>query len=204
MADERRTLRQRGRSGSRGPSRPVGSGRGPGANVQRKQAQRERVATVAAAKAAERERSRLTGRAAILVLVLAVLAVSFASSARAYLQQRSRLDTLEAQIAESKAAIGDLEREKRRWEDPAYVAQEARERFGYVPVGETPFVVLDDNGDPLGTGVALDEPRPAEDERAWVDDLWDSVKYAGDPPTRMKAPPKRRISEDPEDKGAGG
>ena len=47
--------------------------------------------------------SRLTGRAAVLVLVLAVLTVSYASSLRAYLQQRSHIDDLKAQIAPREA-----------------------------------------------------------------------------------------------------
>ena len=86
---------------------------------------------------------------AVLVLVLAVLAVSYASSLRAYLQQRSHIDALESQIQSTTAEIDELEREKDRWEDPAYVAQQARIRFGYVGPGETPFVVLDENGDPI-------------------------------------------------------
>ena len=49
-----------------------------------------------AAGARARRRPRLTGRAAILVLVLAVLAVSYASSLRAYLQQRVHIVELKA------------------------------------------------------------------------------------------------------------
>jgi hypothetical protein len=45
------------------------------------------------------KRSRFTGRAAVLVLVLAVLTVSYASSLRAYLQQRAHIGDLKAQIA---------------------------------------------------------------------------------------------------------
>ena len=44
-------------------------------------------------------RPRFTGRAAVLVLVLAVLTVSYASSLRAYLQQRSHIGDLKQQIA---------------------------------------------------------------------------------------------------------
>ena len=52
--------------------------------------------------------SRLTGRAAILVLVVSVLAVSYASSMRAYLQQRDQIGDLKDQIALRQASISDL------------------------------------------------------------------------------------------------
>jgi cell division protein FtsL len=53
-------------------------------------------------------RARFTGRVAILLLVAAVLAVSYASSARAWLQQRSDISSLRSQIVQSKAAIATL------------------------------------------------------------------------------------------------
>jgi cell division protein FtsB len=184
-----------------GRRRPSGAGRsGPGAagRPERKRAERDRVATVARARAEEKHRSRLTGRAAILVLVLAVLAVSYASSLRAYLQQRHQIDALESQIADRQASIDDLEREKSRWDDPAFVTQEARKR-GYVNPGETPYVVVDSHGNPL-TDSELDDPSSVGDEEqpAWYNGVWDSVKVAGHPPTKVPPPPEKRVvgSED--------
>jgi cell division protein FtsL len=182
-----------------GGRRPGRSGPGGAGRPERKRAQRERVAAVARARAEERQRSRLTGRAAILVLVLAVLAVSYASSMRAYLQQRNQIESLEAEIDRTQTAIDELEREKERWQDPAYVAQQARERFNYVVPGETPYVVVDENGDPL-TDAELDDPSSVgeQETRAWYDGVWASVKVAGDPPTTIPPPPAKRIvgSED--------
>jgi cell division protein FtsB len=176
-----------------GQGRPSRSGPSAAGRPERKRAERDRVATVARARVEDRHRSRLTGRAAILVLVLAVLAVSYASSLRAYLQQRHQIDTLESQIAERESAIGDLEREKERWQDPAFVMQEARKR-GYILPGETPFVVVDGDGNPL-TDAELDDPSTVGDEesRAWYDGMWSSVKVAGNPPRKIPAPPEKRI-----------
>lgn len=197
MADERRT--PRGRSGARGRSGPGRGGAGRPARqqkIERRQAQRERISALAEAKAEEKRRSRLTGRAAILVLVLAVLAVSFASSLRAYLQQRSHIDELQATIAERKAAIAELEDEKERWRDPAYVGQQARE-LGYVAAGDTPYIVLGEDGQPLGSASDLADPAEigSGEERTWVDDLWDSTKVAGHPPTKIPPPPSRHLSD---------
>jgi cell division protein FtsB len=188
---DRRTPGRRQRSPGR--SGPSAAGR-----PERKRAERDRVATVARARAEERQRSRLTGRAAILVLVLAVLAVSYASSLRAYLQQRDQLDTLEATVEEKQSSIDNLNHETERHDDPAFETQEAR-KLGYVMPGETPFVVTDKNGDPL-TEAELDDPSSVGegDSRTWYDGVWSSVKVAGNPPTKIPPQPQKRIvgSED--------
>src|SRR3954453_287781 len=125
---------------SRGPRGRTGPGRGPGA---------PRPARAAAARpqpapaTSERPRSRLTGRAAVLVLVLAVLTVSYASSLRAYLQQRSHINELKTSIAQHEADIDALETEKARWDDPAYVRAQARARLGYVMRGGKTYLVLE-------------------------------------------------------------
>ena len=180
MADGRNT-----RGGPGGIRRPA-----------RRVAQRSRpVAQPAgAAPGAAPRRSRLTGRAAILVLVLAVLTVSYASSMRAYVQQRAHITELKTLIAQREVSIDDLEREKRRWDDPAYVQQQARERFGYVMPGETSYVVLGADGKPLESRGTLTDPETvlARTPTPWWDNAWKSVELAGLPPA-TEPPPLTRI-----------
>ena len=185
MPDQRRTPRGSRPRGRSGPGRAVRPAR-PITTAP--------VAPVARQAAESKVRSRLTGRAAILVMVLAVLAVSYASSLRAYLEQRSHIGDLKTQIAERRASIEELEQEKQRWEDPAYVSAQARERFGYVKPGETPLVVLVD-GEPLESEAELTDPDTVAPvpERTWYDDAWDSMKIAGDPPTKAPPIPLRKI-----------
>ncbi|MDF1603424.1 septum formation initiator family protein [Nocardioides sp. YIM 152315] len=136
-----------------------------------------------------RRRPRLTGRAAVLVLVLSLLTISYASSLRAYLDQREHIDDLKGQIALREAEIDDLEREKRRWEDPAYVRQQARD-LNYVMPGETAYVVLDEDGEPLDGEATLSDPDAVapRQPRAWWSTAWRSVEVAGHPPKPEKAP----------------
>jgi hypothetical protein len=118
------------------------------------------------------------------VLVLAVLTVSYASSLRAYMQQRSHISDLKQQIALREASIADLEREKERWQDPAFVRQQARE-LNFVMKGETAYVVLDSDGKPLEADTTLTDPATITKPRqpkAWWDTAWASVEVAGDPP----------------------
>jgi cell division protein FtsB len=189
-------------NGNRGPRGRTGPGRGPGAP----RPARPQVAASAASGAAqgERPRSRLTGRAAVLVLVVAVLTVSYASSLRAYLQQRSQINDLKSSIAQHETNIDELESEKARWDDPAYVTQQARLRLGYVMPGEKTYLVLGEDGKPLEPASALPAPSSAAaaEQAPWWSDGWASVELAGNPPKTGGKPPASEI--DGTKKGTGG
>ena len=136
-------------------------------------------------------RPRFTGRAAVLVLVLAVLTVSYGSSLKAYLQQRSEIADLKSQITERATSIDALEREKRRWDDPAFVQAQARARFGYLLPGETSYIVLGADGRPLEGGASLKDPAEVVkvEPTAWWTSAWESVELAGNPPTSGSGKP---------------
>lgn len=126
----------------------------------------------------------------MLVLVLAVLTVSYASSMRAYLQQRQHIGELKTAIAERETSINALEREKQRWQDPAYLKAQARARFGYLMPGETGFQVLDENGEPLESQASLSDPDEVIKTvpTAWWSEAWASVELAGNPPPPQERP----------------
>ena len=119
----------------------------------------------------------------MLVLVVAVLMVSYASSMRAYLEQRAHLQALRTNIEQSRANIDELKREKRRWNDPAYVEAQARQRFGYVLPGETGYQVIGEDGEPLSPDDSLTDPETvtAPDRPAWWETAWDTMEAAGKP-----------------------
>jgi cell division protein FtsB len=127
----------------------------------------------------------------ILVLVLALLAVSYASSMRAYLAQQRELASLRASIASSQAQVDRLAREKHRWHDPAYVRTIAHQRFGWVLPGEVGFQVLDRNGKPLDHTDSL-SPQDSVTEATrplWWQSAWGSVVRAGRSPVHPAATP---------------
>lgn len=194
--------------------RPSGPGRRPGSRPDsratraprsRPPAVRERSARVTQGAAALARRPRLTGRAAVLVLVLGLLAVSYASSMRAFLDQRERIGDLKVAIAERQSDIDRLEREKRRWRDAEFVQSQARQRFGYLEPGETGYQVIDEDGEPLAPSSALSDPDEVVPEpvpTAWWESAWRSVELAGDPP-RVQTP-ATRLDAPVEDRGEGG
>jgi cell division protein FtsB len=141
-------------------------------------------------------RPRFTNRAAILLVVFAILVISYASSMRAYLEQRAHINELQAQIAREEASIAAAEQEKRRWQDPAFIEQQARERFGWVLPGETAYQVLDANGDPLTGEVQLTDPASVAPEppEAWWSKVRESVDAADHPEKLVRPKPVTSIT----------
>jgi hypothetical protein len=120
----------------------------------------------------------------VLVLVVAVLVVSYASSMRAYLDQQSHLDQLRESIASSQANIDQLQREKRRWKDPAYLEAEAHRRLGWVMPGEVGYQVIGVDGEPLSADDdSLSDPDAVDDvdEPEWWQTAWGTMEAAGNP-----------------------
>jgi cell division protein FtsB len=177
----RQPSRQPGRQPRRAPTgrpgqRPAGA---------RPRSHGRTTAEAGATKPVQPRRSRFTGRAMVLVLVLSVLTISYASSLKAYFQQHSQIEQLRGQIADSQSGINRLEDEKARWQDPAYVKQQARARFGYLMPGQTSYVVIGEDGKPLAAQSTLSDPRTDKTSTptAWWTTEWKSVQLAGNPPS---------------------
>ncbi|GAA3515082.1 hypothetical protein GCM10022234_07550 [Aeromicrobium panaciterrae] len=164
--------------GRPGRQRPPGQPRGrtPGRTTQ-----------AAAAKKPARTGSgpQLTTRAIVLLSVVLLLVASYTSTLHAWWDQRGDIQSTKAEIVMRKQAIEDLNDEKARWEDPAYVKQQARARFGWVMPGEVGYRVIGADGVVRGDVPTLDEP-PAAKTPQWYDKLWGSVKQSGKEPSDKK------------------
>ncbi len=168
--------------GSRGGAAP-GPGRGRKSTASERRSPSTRRTSRAVRVASEEDRAakpRLTGRAAILALVVAVLVVSYASSLRVWLEQRSEISGLESQIVASRASVHEMRQEKARWHDPAYIEAQARERFAWVLPGQIGFTVI--GGGHAGEGNPRDPNRPASASGEWWQSAWGSVLAAGAEP----------------------
>ncbi|MDK1317464.1 septum formation initiator family protein [Arthrobacter sp. zg.Y20] len=114
-----------------------------------------------------------SGRLLVLAMVMVAITVLLAPSVRTYLQQRSDIAAARAEIAQAQEKQSELEVQLGRWEDPAYIKQQARDRIFLVMPGEKRYLVKGENG------VEEAEAKAAEEEPEdlqWVDSLWDSVK----------------------------
>jgi cell division protein FtsB len=122
--------------------------------------------------------TNLTGRAAVLALVVCLLAISLAYPLREYLSQRGDISAVRARVAQQEKSVADLRSEEKRWQDPAYVERQARERLHFVMPGETSYVVLEPDEAPARDGVVESAPRPVA-RSPWFTDLWRTVEVAG-------------------------
>ncbi len=146
-------------------------------------------------------RANLTARALALVVVVLVLTISYATSLRIYFAQAHEIASTKAEIVDRQATIADLQGQIARWNDPAYVAAQARERLGWLVPGETGYTVVGADGKPLGGGLTLDSSQTSdpEQQQMWWDRMWGSVA-AADRPAAKKADPGKRAPVTPDSK----
>lgn len=128
-----------------------------------------------------------------------MLAVSYASSMRAWLQQRSDINTLSAEIATRNVEVAGLRQAQQRWHDPAYLRTQARLRFGWVMPGETGYRVIDNNGELLVSGSQLADPSVAlpKSTQEWWETAWAGVVAAGRDPADVAAAKAREAAQRP-------
>ncbi len=116
-----------------------------------------------------------TGRAFVLVLVAAALLLTLAVPVRTWFSQRAEIAGLRADVVAARDRVDALRVQQQRWEDPAFVAAEARRRLHFVLPGEVGYVTLG------ADGALVDEATSAEQPTApWYSSLWQTLQQADD------------------------
>ena len=118
----------------------------------------------------------------ILVIILGTYLIS--PDVQSYLNQRRQIIEIEQGIQVAKDAVVDMQAERDRWQDPAYIRSQARDRLYYVLPGEVSYLVMDSEGldfsDTSNTlGAVLAQKRNADEislevsaaRENWVDSL---------------------------------
>jgi cell division protein FtsB len=121
-------------------------------------------------------RANLTARAAILAVAVASVALAVALPFKVWVAQRSEIHALESQTKSQEQRVADLRQQQQRWNDPAYIKQQARTRLHYAMPGETTYVVL---GKPKARQVHPKATSSPPLTGPWYSRLWQSVEAAG-------------------------
>ena len=122
-------------------------------------------------------------RLVVLGVIAVVLTVLLAPAIRSYVAQRHQIDLLTARVADQRTQVGDLQRERNAWDDPAYVKAQARDRLKFVMPGDRAYTVIDPAPAPgRATARARAVGPAAASDRAWFGNLWRSAQIAGAPP----------------------
>lgn len=117
----------------------------------------------------------------MLGLVVCVLVLALAYPLREYLSQRSQIAQLTEQEQAQRSKVAALKAQRQRWEDPAYVKAQARQRLQYVMPGEVGYVVVDP--DQVRAPAHGRQPANVAASRTgkdapWYSQLWGTVPAA--------------------------
>ncbi len=176
-----------GRPSGRQQARP-GTGTGPGAGRSRAGAASGLRKAASARAATERRASRRLKQLLVLASIFVMLAITLVPTLRSYLHQQGQIDALREHVGTQERKVGELQKEQARWNDDAYVVQQARERLKFVKVGDRSYTVID--GEPTKPAIKGVASAPASSsDHPWYGQLWESVRAADTrSATRQPAP----------------
>jgi len=118
----------------------------------------------------------ISARAMVLAVVVLLAFVLVYPTLHSYLAGKSAVAVLQAQVTAAQQTNDNLNADLARWQDPAYVTAQARERLSYVMPGETAWRVVDPQtvpGEAPDPGVTpLDTTTVTQ---PWYTKVWQSV-----------------------------
>lgn len=84
----------------------------------------------------------LSNRALLAGIILFAVAVTLAPPLQHYFTQKAQINSLENQLADNQAMLEKAKKELLLWDDPEYVASQARARLYFVFPGERQYIVV--------------------------------------------------------------
>jgi cell division protein FtsB len=125
-----------------------------------------------------------------IVMLAAIGLVAFTlifPTLRLHMAQQVQIRDLRAQVAVAAQTSAELEAALKRWEDPAYVKAQARERLSFAMPGDRTFRVADPENAPTPSAAPqpVSEPTHLSDDATasntdpWYVELWESALVAG-------------------------
>lgn len=123
---------------------------------------------------------RLSGFTMIMLGLVVLAAFVLVPTVGTYVEQRQKIASLERAVQLTADEIADLQAEQERWQDPAYITTQARERLYYGHPGEVVYLIdndLDESELPRDAEPVSDHAEQAEAD--WMGQLLRSVVAAG-------------------------
>ena len=121
----------------------------------------------------------VSARAMVLGVVCLLAFVLVYPTLHSYLAEKAAVDALRARVTAAQATNSNLQADLQRWDDPAYITAQARERLSFVMPGETAWRVVDPQtipGEKPDTVLApADSTGPVP---SWYSKVWQSIQGA--------------------------
>ena len=116
----------------------------------------------------------------IVMLALVVLGVVvLAPSLKLLIQQRSQIAALEKSVEDQRKSVTSLKDQIARWDDPAYIEAQARNRLLFVFPGEYSYLVIPQAGTTTVQNAAPISRKIQTTKIDWVKSLTSSLLTAG-------------------------
>lgn len=123
---------------------------------------------------------KLSGFTVFMLGLIVVAVIVLAPNLRILLEQRAQIAQLEQAVKDADGAVTELTDEVARWDDPAYIEAQARERLYYVFPGDVSYLVV---GDAAAEGQSTDALPISDQIQAtkvdWLGGLVSSLFTAG-------------------------
>lgn len=172
---------------SQSPNRKRGRGKTPRtvpvASRERGKGQRTAKSTAKKRRLPAMFQQDITSTAILIALVIAVL-IAIAVPLRNYYEGRAEIARAQSSIEQLERRKAELEADIAKYEDPAYVEQEARRRLGVMAEGESAWRIIDPRMS-HSPSITTDE---VPDERSWSEVMWDSLRELPEPDAPASAP----------------
>lgn len=141
---------------------------------------------------------RFSGFSLLMLIIIVLFVVVLAPSLRTLIQQQQQISSLHGAVQKQKNDVTGLKDDVARWNDPAYIEAQARDRLLYVYPGEYSYLVMDGEG---SSGTAAPSTKTSSGSQIsnriqtpdvdWVQAMTSSVLDAGltdKPATDLVAP----------------
>jgi cell division protein FtsB len=127
---------------------------------------------------------RFSGFSLLMLVIIVLFVVVLAPSLRTLIQQQEQIAQQQHEVASQKADVAQKKKDVARWDDPAYIEAQARDRLLYVYPGEESYLVMgaeksrqdDTVTTDSGTPVSSTVQTPKVD---WVQAMLSSVLTSG-------------------------
>lgn len=106
-------------------------------------------------RSSSRHRVRGNARPLALITIIFIFTLTLAPPIKNYFTQRAQINALKSQVASDSTALEAARAELNKWQDPAYVKSQARERLHFVLPGERQYIVT-------GTDITKSQPQTTQ------------------------------------------
>lgn len=109
---------------------------------------------------------RFSGFTVLIVALVIVGAFIVSPTLSTFVQQQREISALRESVRQYRERVNEIDAERGRWQDPAYVRAQARGRLFYVLPGETQLSVIDD------VVIPADSTEETSDKLTHIDANW--------------------------------